>query len=100
MASCGSMKQRGMAMSTVRAASDGTMDVVAGRYQSWFLSARDAEPGRPARALWLRHTRHRPAGAPEAPETVGCTGFDPAAGPRAAVKESFTGVRPGMRASF
>jgi hypothetical protein len=61
---------------------------VAGRYESWFLSARDAEPGRSPRALWIRHTRHRAAGA--AAETVAtwCTLFDPAAGPPAAVKES------------
>ena len=39
------------------------MASVAGRYESWFLSARDAEPGRPPRALWIRHTTHRAADA-------------------------------------
>ena len=43
------------------------MGVVAGRYESWFLSARDAEPGRPPRALWIRHTTHRSAGPPRRP---------------------------------
>src|SRR4051794_18234127 len=61
---------------------------VSGRYESWFLSARDAEPGRGARALWIRHTRQRAAGA--AVETTGlwCTLFDSAEGRPAAVKES------------
>jgi hypothetical protein len=40
---------------------DGQMG--AGGYESWFLSARD--PGSP-RALWIRHTRHRPRQGPEA----------------------------------
>jgi hypothetical protein len=73
---------------------------VAGRYESWFLSARDAEPGRPARALWVRHTRHRAAGAKEGTAALWCTVFDPAAGPPAAVKQSVTDFRAGMRASF
>jgi hypothetical protein len=62
---------------------------VAGRYESWFLSARDAEPGQPPRALWIRHTRHRAASDP-GPGTgaLWCTLFDPAAGPPAAVKQS------------
>jgi hypothetical protein len=49
---------------------------VAGRYESWFLSARDAEPGRPPRALWIRHTRHRAASAAEESAAVWCTLFD------------------------
>ena len=53
---------------------------VAGRYESWFLSARDAEPGRPPRALWIRHTRHRAAGAAQGSAALWCTVFDPAAG--------------------
>ena len=38
---------------TVRGVSDGTMATMAGRYQSWFLSARDADDGRRPRALWI-----------------------------------------------
>jgi len=34
----------------------------AGAYESWFVSARD--PASP-RALWIRHTRHRPRQGPE-----------------------------------
>src|SRR3954470_12101279 len=98
MASCGSMKQRGMAMSTVRAASDGTMDVVAGRYESWFLSARDAEPGRSARAVWIRHTRHRRAGEEAGTAALWCTVFDPAAGAPAAVKQSVASFASGVTA--
>jgi len=59
-----------------------------GRYESWFLSARDAEPGRPARALWIRHTRHRAAGEETGSAALWCTVFDPAAGAPNAVKES------------
>jgi hypothetical protein len=61
---------------------------VAGRYESWFLSARDAEPGRSPRALWIRHTRHRAAGAAAETVALWCTLFDPAQGGPAAVKES------------
>lgn len=64
---------------------------VRGRYESWFLSARDAEPGRPPRALWIRHTRHRYADAEAESGALWCTVFDPAAGGGpAAVKESVT----------
>src|SRR4051812_40965888 len=92
------MKQSGIAdVSSGRVGTDETHGTgcvgrhngrVAGRYESWFLSARDAEPGRSPRALWIRHTRHRAAGA--AAETVAtwCTLSAPAAGPPAAVKES------------
>ena len=61
---------------------------MAGRYESWFLSARDAEPGRPPRALWIRHTRHRAVDAEAGSAALWCTVFDPAAGAPAAVKES------------
>lgn len=47
-----------------------------GRYESWFLSARDAEPGRLPRALWIRHTRHRAANATESSAALWCTLFD------------------------
>src|SRR3954447_25242235 len=73
---------------TVRGASDGTMSSVAGRYESWFLSARDAEPGRAPRALWIRHTTHRAAGESAANGALWCTVFDPAAGAPSAVKQS------------
>lgn len=62
---------------------------MAGRYESWFLSARDAEPGRPSRALWIRHTRHRFHGAEQESGALWCTVFDPSAGGGpAVVKES------------
>src|SRR5579862_2937032 len=73
---------------TVRGPPDGTIERVAGRYESWFLSARDAEPGRAPRAVWLRHTRHRPAGAVTGTAALWCTVFAPAEGAPAAVKES------------
>jgi hypothetical protein len=68
---------------------------VAGRYESWFLSARDAEPGRSPRALWIRHTTHQAAAAPEASAALWCTVFDPAAGAPAAVKQSLPALPPG-----
>src|SRR3954468_18334168 len=83
---------------TVRGASDGTMSSVAGRYESWFLSARDAEPGRSPRALWLRHTRHRPVGATTGTAALWCTVFDPTAGAPAVVKQSVEDFSPGFRA--
>jgi hypothetical protein len=63
---------------------------VAGRYESWFVSARDADPGRPARALWIRHTRHRFTDAAESTGALWCTVFDPGGGGPAAVKQSVT----------
>src|SRR6201999_4441606 len=99
MASCGSMKQRDIARRKVRGASDGTIVVVAGRYESWFVGARDAEPGRPTRALWIRHTRHRFAGASEERDALWCTVFDPAGGGGpAAVKESVGSFGDGVAA--
>jgi len=73
---------------------------VAGRYESWFLSARDAEPGRPARALWIRHTRHHAAGSADGTAALWCTVFDPDAGAPACVKESVEDFPAGMQASF
>jgi hypothetical protein len=61
---------------------------VAGRYESWFLSARDAEPGRQPRAVWIRHTTHRAAGARRDSAALWCTVFDPSGGSPAAVKQS------------
>ncbi len=61
---------------------------MAGRYESWFLSARDADPGRPARALWIRHTRHRLDGAEAGSAALWCTVFDSSQGAPTAVKES------------
>src|SRR5690348_1899771 len=95
MASCGSMKHSGMTQLTVRGASDGTMSLVAGRYESWFLSARDVEPGRPPRALWIRHTSHRAVGETAASGALWCTVFDPGAGPPSAVKQSQLGPPQG-----
>jgi hypothetical protein len=66
-----------------------------GRYESWFLSARDAEPGRSPRALWIRHTTHQAAGAPEASAALWCTVFDLAAGAPVAVKQSLSALPPG-----
>lgn len=50
-------------------------------YESWFVSARDPVS---RRALWIRHTRHRPRGGPES-RALWCTVADPALGPRPAV---------------
>jgi hypothetical protein len=36
--------------------------MASGEYESWFVSARDAASHR---ALWIRHTRHRPRNGPE-----------------------------------
>jgi hypothetical protein len=68
---------------------------VAGRYESWFLSARDAESGRPPRALWIRHTTHRAAEAESASAALWCTVFDPAAGAPSAVKQSMDSLPDG-----
>jgi hypothetical protein len=54
---------------------------VRGRYESWFLSARD--PAAP-RALWIRHTRFHGAGGRES-VALWCTLFEPAP---VAVKQS------------
>jgi hypothetical protein len=80
---------------TVRRRSDGTVGGVGGRYESWFVSARD--PAAP-RALWIRHTR---AWSPEPPEggaapraaAVGlwCTLFEPEP---TAVKQTLSAFAP------
>src|SRR3954447_16485509 len=61
---------------------------MAGRYESWFLSARDAENGRSPRALWIRHTRHRAANAVQGSAALWCTVFGD--GAPQAVKQSVT----------
>ncbi len=61
----------------------------AGRYESWFLSARD--PASP-RALWIRHTRHRPRTGPES-AALWCMVVDRGLGQRPAVlKQVFAAV--------
>jgi hypothetical protein len=66
--------------------------VAAWGYESWFVSARD-----PAgqRALWIRHTRHRPRqGRPSA--ALWCTVAGPGLGePPAVIKQVFTGMPAG-----
>jgi hypothetical protein len=68
---------------------------VAGRYESWFLSARDTEAGRPPRAVWIRHTTHRAADAEAASGALWCTVFDLAAGAPSAVKQSVAALPEG-----
>ena len=64
-------------------------------YESWFVSARD--PVSP-RALWIRHTRHRPGRGPES-VALWCTIIDPGLGqPPAMVKQVFTAFPPGAAA--
>jgi hypothetical protein len=62
------------------------------------MSARDAEPGRTPRAIWIRHTSHRAAGAEHGSAALWCTVFDPTAGGPAAVKQSLREFSPGFRA--
>ncbi len=60
-------------------------------YESWFVSARD--PVSP-RALWIRHTRHRPRQGPES-FALWCTVIDPDLGqPPAMVKQVFSAFPP------
>lgn len=62
-----------------------------GGYESWFVSARD--PASP-RALWIRHTRHRPRHGPES-AALWCTRLDRAAGQRlVVVKQVFSALPP------
>jgi len=64
-------------------------------YESWFISARD--PVSP-RALWIRHTRHRPVQGRES-VALWCTVIDGHAGQRAAVvKQVFTAFPQGSAA--
>lgn len=58
----------------------------AGGYESWFVSARDPAS---RRALWIRHTRHRPVQGPES-AALWCTVIDrDQAQPPTAVKQVF-----------
>ena len=67
----------------------------AGGYESWFVSARD--PVSP-RALWIRHTRHRPRVGPES-VALWCTVIDRDGGQQpAVVKEVFAAFPPGTAA--
>jgi hypothetical protein len=67
----------------------------AGGYESWFVSARD--PVSP-RALWIRHTRHRPRAGPEA-VALWCTVIDRDGGRQPTViKEVFGAFPPGTAA--
>ena len=60
-------------------------------YESWFVSARD--PVSP-RALWIRHTRHRPRQGPES-AALWCTVIDGDLGKRPAViKQVFRAFPP------
>ena len=72
---------------------DGQMG--AAGYESWFVSARDL--GSP-RALWIRHTRHRPGQGPES-AALWCTVIDPDLGLLlAVVKQVFAAFPPGAAA--
>jgi hypothetical protein len=64
--------------------------VGAGGYESWFVSARDPAS---ARAVWIRHTRLRPAGGPES-AALWCTVVDQALGRRPVVVKQAFGVFP------
>jgi hypothetical protein len=59
-------------------------------YESWFVSARD--PVSP-RALWIRHTRHRPRQGPES-AALWCTVIDRDLGHRPAVIKQVFGAFP------
>jgi hypothetical protein len=59
-------------------------------YESWFVSARD--PVSP-RALWIRHTRHRPRQGPES-VALWCTVLDRDLGERPAVIKQVFGAFP------
>jgi hypothetical protein len=62
-----------------------------GGYESWFVSARD--PGSP-RALWIRHTRHRPSNGRES-AALWCTVVDgDLCEPPAVVKQVFGAFPP------
>src|SRR5690349_23323274 len=72
---------------------DGQMG--ASGYESWFVSARD--PVSP-RALWIRHTRHRPRQGPES-AALWCTVIDRNLGQRPAVIKQVFGVFPAEAAA-
>src|SRR5882757_6980690 len=64
-------------------------------YESWFVSARDPDS---ARALWIRHTRHRPVQGPES-AALWCTVAGGDRGrPAVVVKEVFTAFPAGTSA--
>jgi hypothetical protein len=66
-----------------------------GGYESWFVSARD--PASP-RALWIRHTRHRPGQDAES-VALWCAVVDRDLGPRpVVVKQVFAAFPPGAAA--
>jgi hypothetical protein len=66
-----------------------------GGYESWFVSARD--PASP-RALWIRHTRHRPRQGPES-AALWCTVVDRDLSQRpVVVKQVFGAFPPGAAA--
>ena len=68
---------------------DGQMS--GGGYESWFVSACDPVS---ARALWIRHTRHRPAQGRES-AALWCTVIDPdLSQPPAVVKQVFAAFPP------
>jgi hypothetical protein len=67
------------------------MQMGAGGYESWFVSARD--PASP-RALWIRHTRHRPRPGRES-VALWCTVVDRDGDqPSVVVKEVFPAFPP------
>jgi hypothetical protein len=64
-------------------------------YESWFISARDPDS---ARALWIRHTRHRPVQGPES-AALWCTVAGGGRGrPAVVVKEVFAAFPAGTSA--
>jgi len=64
-------------------------------YVSWFISARDPDS---RRALWIRHTSHRPSQGPES-AALWCTVADPDAGrPPTVVKQVFAVFPPDVAA--
>src|SRR5215467_4264201 len=66
-----------------------------GAYESWFVSARDPESHR---ALWIRHTRHRPDQGPES-VALWCTVLDgDLVRPPTVVKEVFGAFPPNAAA--
>ena len=85
----------GMVASPVAACLDGAGEhdrqMGGGGYESWFVSACDPVS---ARALWIRHTRHRPAQGRES-AALWCTVIDPdLSQPPAVVKQVFAAFPP------
>lgn len=69
--------------------------MAAGGYESWFVSARD--PVSP-RALWIRHTRHRPRQGPRS-AALWCTVIDHEPGQRPTVIKQVFGAFPAEAAA-